>query len=136
MSRIKRILIPAILLITIVVLFVPRILQDKEADSTSSDPIERLINHSLSIQYGTDDIDVYSVFTEEFIVNLDQDRYFDKTKLAPYHIIYRNSNLLEIAENEYVVSVHIEDKDGRYIQILHIIKEKENYRISKIEYDI
>jgi hypothetical protein len=57
-------------------------------------------------------------------------------KLAPYHIIYRNYNLKEIAENEYVISVHIEDKDGRYIQILNIIKEKEDYRISKIEYDI
>jgi hypothetical protein len=136
MNRKIRLLIPATFLLIIAVLSASSMARDKNSGSASSDPIDHLINNSLSIQYGTDDIDLKSVFTEEFIKNLDQNSNFDKKKLAPYQINYKNYNLREEAANEYVVSVSIEDKDGSYIQVIHITKEEGVYRISRIEYDI
>ncbi|MDF2907697.1 MAG: hypothetical protein K0R34_3018 [Herbinix sp.] len=136
MNRKYLLLISAVFLLIIAILSASSMDRDKNSGLASSDPIDSLINNSLSIQYGTDDIDLKSVFTEEFINNLGQNSNFDKKKLAPYQIIYKNYNLREEAANEYVVSVSIEDKDGSYIQVIHITKEEGVYRISRIEYDI
>ncbi len=136
MNRKKFFLIPTALLISIAVLFGARIIHNKDSVSATNDPIEYLINNSLSIQYGIGNIELSSVFTEEFIDNIDRNSHFYKKKLAPYQIIYKNYNLRKVAENEFTVSVHIEDKNGGYIQVIHVIKEGESYLIANIEYDI
>jgi hypothetical protein len=130
------ILIPTVLLIIIAVLYALTLIYRNDSINTTDDPVENLINNSLSIQYGNNNIDPNSVFTEEFIDGIDNNHYFYKDKLIPYQITYKHYNLTEIAENEYVVSVHIEDRNGSYIQVIHIIKEHDCYLISDIEYDI
>ncbi|MHB8128943.1 MAG: hypothetical protein ACYDEX_08090 [Mobilitalea sp.] len=77
-----------------------------------------------------------SVFTNEFIDSIDNKSNFYKKNLAPYKILYKNYKLKKVGENEFVVSVHIDDMNGRYIQVIHLIKSEDVYLISKIEYDI
>jgi hypothetical protein len=136
MNRRLLILIPTVVLILIVIGFGLRQFSNESSEVGTGDPIENLINNSLSIQYGTENIELKSVFTDELIDYIDTDYNFYKEELGPYHVVYKNFHLKEVAKNEYTVSVHIEDKNGRYIQVVHIIKEGECYLISDIEYDI
>jgi hypothetical protein len=136
MNRRLLILIPTVVLILIVIGFGLRQFSNESSEVGTGDPIENLINNSLSIQYGTENIELKSVFTDELIDYIDTDYNFYKEELGPYQVVYKNFRLKEVAENEYTVSVHIEDKNGRYIQVVHIIKEGECYLISDIEYDI
>ncbi len=131
----KKILpIISILFITAVILFLFFNNYYQKNINSNSSPVEILINNSLSIQYGNSDIDLDKVFTNEFIDGIDNNFY--KKKLAPYKIVFRNYKLREVRENEFVVSVHIKDKNGKYIQVIHIKKNKDKYLITKIEYDI
>ena len=139
MNKKKPLLITCILLIMIIilVLFSTNIINYKNAVSTTDNPIEILINNSLSIQYGNSKIDLKSVFTSEFIDRIEEnENNFYKKKLAPYKILYKNFKIKKVGENEFVVSVHIDDMNGRYIQVIHLIKNEDVYLISDIEYDI
>jgi hypothetical protein len=101
---------------------------------SNNSPIEELINNSLSIQYGNSDMDLDKVFTNEFIDGIDNNFY--KKNLAPYKIVFKNYKLRKVRENEFVVSVHIKDKNGKYIQVIHVKKYEDKYLITNIEYDI
>lgn len=136
MSKKKLSLIIITLLIISAFMFASNLSKRKNSITTIDDPIPNLINHSLSIQYGIENIDLNSVFTEEFIDRIDNNSNFYKEKLAPYQITYKNYNLTKIDEKEYVLRVHIEDRNGSYIQVIHVVKEGERYLISNIEYDI
>jgi len=127
----------SLIMIIILVLFGTNIINNKKAISTTDNPMEILINNSLSIQYGNSKIDLKSVFTSEFIDRIEEnENNFYKKKLAPYKILYKNYKLKKVGENEFVVSIHIEDRNGRYIQVIHLIKNEDVYLISDIEYDI
>ncbi len=79
-------------------------------------------------------MDLDKVFAYKFIDGIDNNFY--KKKLAPYKIVFRNYKLHEVRENEFVVSVHIKDKNGKYIQVIYVKKQEDRYLITKIEYDI
>lgn len=136
MNKKKLSLISITFLIIMAFMFASKLNNRKNSITTTDDPISNLINHSLSIQYGIENIELNSVFTEKFIDSIDNNSNFYKEKLAPYQITYKNYNLTKIDKNEYVLSVHIEDKNGSYIQVVHVVKEGERYLISDIEYDI
>jgi hypothetical protein len=130
----KRLPIITILFITAIILFLYFSNNYQININSNNSPIDTLINNSLSIQYGNSDIDLDKVYTNEFIDSIDNNFY--KEKLAPYKIAFRNYKLRDVRENEFVVSVHIKDKDGKYIQVIHIKQYIDKYLISKIEYDI
>ena len=115
------------------------VMNEKNTVSTTDDtnnPIEDLIKSSLSIQYGESELALDTVFTDEFIDSIDYDSNFYKKKLAPYKIVATDYKLRKAEDNEYTVSISIEDKNGSYIQIIHFVKQEEGYFISNIEYDI
>ena len=104
----------------------------------TTNQLKCLVSTSLLIQYSNDNTNIDNVFTKDFINNMDKSSNFYKKDLAPYKIIDKGclNSLTKVNENEFTVSVNIEDKRGRYIQIIHIIKLGDVYYISNIEYDI
>lgn len=46
------------------------------------------------------------------------------------------TTLTETDDGELVVAVRVEDQQGSYIQVIHMIKDKTSYLIDNIEYDI
>lgn len=98
--------------------------------------IRELIYESLDIQYGHKTEDLELVYTKDFLGSIPDGFY--KDALSPY--MDANDDFmttLRTADNgEFVVDVRVEDKQGGYIQIIHIVKDKTNYLIDSIEYDI
>lgn len=100
--------------------------------------IKGLVYGTIEMQYLGSSEDMDKLYTPSFLQTIKSDTKFYKTDLCPYYIVDKNymNNLKKINENEYTVSVAIEDKKGRYIQVIHIIKQNGNYLIANIEYDI
>ena len=136
MNRMRISLIILIALVAIIIILVWKSSYNN-SNTSEKDPIDKLINSSLSIQYDKrNTIELSSVFTREFIDMIDNSSNFYKFNLAPYKVVFRNYTLNQVGENEFVVSIHIKDKNGRYIQVIHLIKRNDEYLISEIEYDI
>ncbi len=130
------ILIPTAFVIVIIVLSALSLFRRTNPINTTDDPIDKLISNSLSIQYGTGNTNLDSVYTQEFIDGIDNNYNFYKEELAPYQITFKDYTLKATTESDYVVSVHIKDRNGSYIQVVHIIEANDRYLISEIEYDI
>lgn len=114
------------------------IVNSNNANTTDNNSIKNIVNNSLWIQYSNNNTNIDRVFTNDYIDDIDKSSNFYKKNLAPYKIVDKNyiRSLIKVSENEFIVSVQIDDKNGRYIQIIHIIKERDVYLISNIEYDI
>ncbi len=105
--------------------------------STSQEKeIRDLVKTSLEIQYEhkTEALDL--VYTEEFYSNLPD--YYYKDNLGPCEITNYDfmTTLTKTDDGELVVAVRVEDKQGSYIQVIHMIRNESGYLISNIEYDI
>lgn len=99
--------------------------------------IIELINNSLKIQYGIDNTLLADVFTNEFINKISETPKFYKNELNPYKIIETNIDTVkDILSDKFIINVRISDKNGEYIQVLHIIRINGKYLIGEIEYDI
>lgn len=109
----------------------------KEEKANNSVDFNSLIEKVISIQYGNKDIKEADVFSKEYTDKIPKDQNFYKEQLNPYRIL--SSTIEEIkseTEEEFEVYVRIADKEGEYIQVLHIIKINERYFVDNIEYDI
>ena len=110
---------------------------NKEVKADNSVAFNSLIEKVISIQYGNKDIKETDIFSKEYIDKIPKDENFYKDKLNPYRIL--SSNIEETksdTEEKFEVCVRIADKEGEYIQVLHMIKINERYFVDNIEYDI
>lgn len=99
--------------------------------------INELINNSLKIQYGIDNTLLTDVFTNGFINSISEKPEFYKNELNPYKIIETNLDMVkDILSDNLIINVRISDKNGEYIQVMHIIRTNGKYLIEEIEYDI
>jgi hypothetical protein len=96
-----------------------------------------LITKSLDIQYGTSNIVLTEVFTNEFVNKIEGISAFYKKELKPYKIISINYyETKDISAGHLVVYVRVEDTEGEYAQIVHLVKKNGIFAIDDIEYDI
>ena len=109
----------------------------KEVKANNSVDFDSLIEKVISIQYGNKEIKETDIFSKGYIDKIPKDQNFYKEQLNPYRIL--SSNIEETkseTEEKFEVCVRIADKEGEYIQVLHMIKINERYFVDNIEYDI
>lgn len=101
------------------------------------DSINELIDKSLKIQYGSEEIELAEVFTDEYIQSISKSTDFYKKDLAPYKIVAANLDRIDYAlTDNFAINVRVNDKKGDYIQVMHFIKKSGQYFVGDIEYDI
>ncbi len=124
------------LLVNIILLFTLASCGSGESDASREGKIRALVQASIDSQYEHKTEDLGSVYTKEF--SSDFPEYYYKDDLGPCKITNYDfmTTLTETDDGELVVAVRVEDKQGSYIQIIHITKDKTNYLINYIEYDI
>lgn len=107
--------------------------QNKELKKTVND----LITKSLDIQYGTSNIKLNEVFSNEFINRIQNMQNFYKKELKPYKILSLNyDEIKDVAADNFVVFARINDTKGEYSQTIHFIKKNGVLIINEVEYDI
>lgn len=131
MKRYRRFSIP---MVSFILLF--SLISCGESGVKREEKIRALVQASLDIQYEHETEDLDSVYTKKFSSNFPD--YYYKDDLGPCKITNYDfmTTLTETEEGELVVAVRVEDKQGSYIQVIHIVKDKSNYLIDYIEYDI
>ena len=99
---------------------------------------EDLIKEAIKIQYrGGDKKELERIFTSDFIKQIDSNTNFYKKKI--FYSVEKNfmKSFKELDENQFKVSVSVEDSSGSYIQIITLAKDSnDKYLISNIEFDI
>jgi len=142
MSRKKvYIIIVLLILVSSLVVLKFKIAENKGSDMLipeNTGPISRIVISSLLVQYSNDKPDINKIYTKDFINSIKNNINFYKEKLASFKFVNKNflNSLREVKENEFTVRVHIDDKRGRYYQVIHIVKQDDVYLVSNIEYDI
>jgi hypothetical protein len=106
--------------------------------SSLDDGASQLIQEMLDYQYGyLNEIDSQN-FSEEFGEEFYTSGIFDLAKYAPYKII--NVSIVEfgdkITDEIKKISLHMEDDNGSYHQIIMLKKVGVNYQIIDIDFDI
>lgn len=98
--------------------------------------IKQLIVKSIESQYNDEKVNLGQLYTKEFIEKVKNDKTFYKENLRPYKIINIYTIEKNIKKGDYSFGVRISDKNGEYIQIMHVKKINNSFLIFDIEYDI
>lgn len=100
--------------------------------------MEQIVNKVIKVQYrGSNEEELKQIFTPNFIASINSTPNFYKKRI--FYKVDKNfmSTLQTINQNDYKLSVRVEDLSGSYIQVITLTKDTNgNYLIHKIEYDI
>lgn len=104
--------------------------------NSNENKINSIILKSIEYQYSKKNMNLNEIYTKEFIGKISEDRTFHKEKLQPYKIVDIYTIEKDIKKGKYSIGVRISDKNGDYIQVMHISKVNNSFYIFNIEYDI
>lgn len=109
----------------------------KQEDNVKNFELNNVMEKAISIQYGNKDIMKTEVFTKNYLDKISDDQNFYKEQLNPYKIVESNvEDVKSSSDGNLVINVRVNDKNGGYFQVIHMIKTDGRYYVDNIEYDI